>query len=468
MNKTTAGAGARISTSKQPVRNSKTAAAPGKPTGGAGVKQEVAEPPTPEQEPVAPAEEPKVKSPEPAEPEPEPKPKTPEPDGQWSKIPGSDEPEAKPLDLEEQLAHDDVVHLSDDENIEIVEKANSDDQSNPSDEVLEVAEPVEKPPETVMTSQDYAADLQNIENEAEEANKGDKLEDMIDEGIEVREDFVRTSIPSIPPAMRQVLGAYKSVKENDAETTPVDVQNTVEVVVDDSGGPIDTQTPIESQGNIVVVVENPTEVPIDTQEEPHTESQGTVDIVVEDGKDNDLVEQPVATSKPAEEDPLLQMDDPNTFVNDQSPPLVPQEETVEVQQKDLFPDNAELVNQPPEQIEERKVSPEIFVQLTQEYEPIPIIQEKQSIEISYQEAIAPDFQYDESKLVHPKPEVIAEDISLVNPVMDPVDPPTPEENPLIDTKEPLTQTQVVPSPDPQEEPVQIEPIFPPASTGDDN
>ena len=406
----------------------KTAVTPGRNPGGAGAKQEVVAPPAPEPEPPTPVEEPKPESPEP-------KPKTPEPDGQWSKIPCSDGPEEKPLDLEEQLALDDVAHQSDDESIETVEKPVFENQPTPSEELIQLIDLIEKP---FMTSLDYSAGLQNIENEADQANQGDKLEDMIDEGIEMREDFVRTSIPTIPPGMSQILGAYKSVKTEAA--TPSDAQDTVEVFVDDSEQLkqteelIDTQTPPESQDTVEVVVENPIEEPIQTQEEPHAESQGDVDIIVEENVT--VVE---------------------TQVVDDMAPLMP----------DLLSDDTELVHQtkPDALFETIQEQPQLILESPLEEMIIlpeinvPLVEVEAQIVTNINDALAhkPDFVYDETELVH-----------HTNPVIDPVESPTPEVSPL----EPLTQTQpevpIVPSPDPQEEVVQIDPIFPPASTGDVN
>eukprot|EP00800_Vazella_pourtalesii_P003142 TRINITY_DN1316_c0_g1_i5.p1 TRINITY_DN1316_c0_g1~~TRINITY_DN1316_c0_g1_i5.p1 ORF type:complete len:791 (+),score=191.95 TRINITY_DN1316_c0_g1_i5:51-2423(+) len=459
--KTPSGAGARTTSTRQPAgRTGRTTGTPGKNPGSAGAKPEVATPPEPEAEPPTPVEEPKAASPEPAEPEPEPKPKTPEPDGAWSKIPGSDEPEVKPLDLEEQLARDDAIRLSDDENIESVEKADSESQSNPSEEVLQVAEPVEKPVESFMTSQDYAADLQSIENEADQANQGDKLEDMVDEGIEVREDFVRSAVPTIPPAMSQVLGAYKSVKKEDnADTTPSDVQNTVEIVVAETEPPtqteslIDTQETIEPQSNTEIVAEKQTESLIDTQET--IEPQSNTEIVAEKHTESlidtqETIEHQSNTEIVAETHTESLIDTQETIEPQSNTEIVAEKQTEEpqtelqavteiavegakntdlVETSELVATGEEpLLRMAPDDpgIDVSGQSPPLLQQ-----DPVPIVEESEPIieeDVQSMPPPMPDLLSEGSDLVYPtNPDITAEGATLVtdpSSAILPVEPPT--------------------------------------------
>ncbi|KAI6647943.1 hypothetical protein LOD99_8403 [Oopsacas minuta] len=212
--------------------------------------------PDPEPKPPTPVEEPKVPTPE--------EPKQPIDDGMCSKIKGGDEPEPEALDHEDQLALDDAVHLSDDENIHVAEKTPSDNESDkfPLKDLPQVTEQIDSSADKYMTSENYADDLQAIENEAEQLNQGDTLEEFIDEGIEVKDDYTSgsdpsfrlriadeidnpvNSIPTMPQSMGSQLGDYTAVQTGEnTQITPEPLVDVEENVVEDESKKEKAQEP---------------------------------------------------------------------------------------------------------------------------------------------------------------------------------------------------------------------------------
>ena len=108
-------------------------------------------------------------------------------DGVCSKIPGSEDLTAQVLDSEELIALEEAQNRSDDddENINVVQKSLSvENRSNESPvEIEEVLVVVDSEADRYITSQDYANDIQAIEDEVVQNRQSD------DEGIEVNQEL---------------------------------------------------------------------------------------------------------------------------------------------------------------------------------------------------------------------------------------------------------------------------------------
>ena len=234
-------------------------------SGSSGKQETEAEPVLKTPSPVEELKEPTPEEPTPEEPV---EPKVPEDDGVCSKIPGSEEPEPEELDAEALIALEDVPNNSDDENIDVVHKSPSvDSQSKESllePEVLLVAERAD----TYMTSQDYANDLQAIEDDVDQNRQSD------DEGIEVNQELSNDPIGRLRTAEETDnpgLGNLSLDPKGYSELTQANDNVEIVIVCKEELDLISTDSQIPGEKNIIDVDfddgDSPKEKPHDFQQE---------------------------------------------------------------------------------------------------------------------------------------------------------------------------------------------------------